>query len=151
MLYWNYIGAETSAGEVDEVWVEVMKPISEWNWGFVGVILALVVILIAVYQMIESSEAQLRTEMQLVEARLQAEMRRIEAERKADEAEWKAEMQRIEAARQADKAELRTEIAALSAKLDSFIERVDSRLDEVEKEQARLSAVNDLLAQQPQR
>ena len=146
-----------------------MKPIGEWNWGFVGVILALVVILIAVYQMIESSEAQLRTEMQLVEARLSAEMRRIEAERKADEAEWKAEMQRIEAARQADKAELKAEmrrieaarqadkaelkaeITALSAKLDSFIERVDSRLDEVEKEQARLSAVNDLLAQQPQR
>ena len=144
-----------------------------WNWGTVGVLLAGVVILITIYQVVESSEGELRAEMQRLdaerkadmqrmEAELKAEMRRLDAERKsdmqrieaarqADNSERKAEMQRIEAARQTDKSELRAEIAALSAKLDRFIERVDSRLDEVELEQARLSAVNDMLAQQSQR
>ena len=132
-----------------------MKPIGEWNWTFVGVVLGVAVFLIGVYQMVESSEAQLRAEMQ----RLNAEMYRIEANLKAEmqriEVERKAEMQRIEAERKADEAErkaemadLRAELAALSSKLDSFIERVDARLNEVEKEQARLNAVNDLLAQQ---
>ena len=125
-----------------------MNSIREWNWGLIGSLLAGVVILIAVYQVVEASEGELRsefrTEVRASEERIMAELRRIEAARHA-------ELQRIEAARQADKAELKSEIAALSAKLDRFIESVDSRLDDVEREQARLDAVNDLLAQQIQR
>ena len=118
-----------------------MESVDKTLLTFAGVIAALaigvVAVLVGVYQMVESSESEMRAEMQ-----------RIEAERKADEAELRAElraeMQRIEAS-------LRAEMAALSAKLDLFIERVDSRLDEIEREQARLSAVNELLAQQIQR
>ena len=113
-----------------------MENVDKTLLTFVGVTAALaigvVAVLVGVYQLIESSEAELRAEMQ-----------RIEAERKSSEAELRAEMQRIEAS-------LRAEMAALSAKLDKFIERVDSRLDEIEREQARLSAVNELLAQQIQ-
>ena len=114
-----------------------MESVDKTLLTFAGVIAALaigvVAVLVGVYQMVESSESEMRAEMQ-----------RIEAERKADEAELRAEMQRIEAS-------LRAEMAALSAKLDLFIERVDSRLDEIEREQARLGAVNELLAQQIQR
>ena len=87
-----------------------MEEVKHWNWGMIGVVLAGIVILIAIYQVVESSEAELR-----------AEMHRIEAQRQADE-------------------------AALTAKLDQFIERVDSRLDEVERNQSRLDGVNDLLS-----
>ena len=97
--------------------------IRNWNWGMIGVIFGGVVILLAFYQIVESSEAELRSEMQ-----------RIEAQRQADEAELRAEF--------------KAEMAALSDKLDRFIERVDSRLDEVERNQARLEAVNELLARQ---
>ena len=115
--------------------------VSKWNWGMIGVIFGGVVILIAFYQIVESSEAELRAEMQRIEARQQAEMAELRAE-------FKAELQRIEAQRQADYAEFKAELAALNAKLDQFIERVDSRLDEVERNQARLDAVTELLAQQ---
>ena len=104
--------------------------VSKWNWGIIGVIFGGVVILLAFYQIVESSEAELRSEMYRVEAEL------------------KAELQRIEARQQADYAELKAELAALNAKFDQFIDRVDSRLDEVERNQARLEAVNELLAQQ---
>ena len=97
--------------------------VSKWNWGMIGVIFGGVVILLAFYQIVESSEAELRSEMQRIEARQQAEMAELRAEVKAD-------------------------IAALSDKMDRFIERVDSRLDEVERNQARLDAVTELLAQQ---
>ena len=98
---------------------EEIMDVRQWNWGVVGVILAGVVILIAFYQIVESSEAELR-----------------------------AEMHRIEARQQADYAELKADLAALSSTMDRFIERVDSRLNEVERNQSRLDAVNELLAQQ---
>ena len=104
--------------------------VSKWNWGMIGVIFGGVVILLAFYQIVESSEAELRAEMQRIEARQQAETAELRAE-------FKAEM-----------AEFRAELAALNAKLDRFIDRVDSRLDEVERNQARLDAVTELLAQQ---
>ena len=44
-----------------------MKPISEWNWTTIGVILGVAVILVSMYQVVESSEAQLRAEMQDIE------------------------------------------------------------------------------------
>ena len=108
--------------------------VSKWNWGMIGVIFGGVVILLAFYQIVESSEAELRSEMQRMEAELKAELQRIEAQRQADNA--------------ALRAEFKAELAALSDKMDRFIERVDSRLDEVERNQARLEAVNELLAQQ---
>ena len=108
--------------------------VSKWNWGMIGVIFGGVVILLAFYQIVESSEAELRAEMQ-----------RIEAQRQADEAalraEFKAEMAEL-------RVEFKADIAALSDKMDQFIERVDSRLDEVERNQPRLDAVTELLAQQ---
>ena len=73
--------------------------IRNWNWGMIGVIFGGVVILLAFYQIVESSEAELRSEMQRIEARQQAEMAELRAEVKAD-------------------------IAALSDKMDRFIERV---------------------------
>ena len=97
--------------------------VRQWNWGVVGVILAGVVILLAFYQIVESSEAELRSEMHRIEARQQANYAEL-------------------------KAELKAEMAALSSKMDLFIERVDSRLDAVERNQSRLDAVNELLAQQ---
>ena len=97
--------------------------VRNWNWGIIGVIFGGVVILLAFYQIVESSEAELRAEMHRVEADLKAELQRIEARQQV-------------------------ELAELSAKLDQFIERVDSRLDEVERNQARLDAVTELLAQQ---
>ena len=111
---------------------EAMDSIRDWNWVLISAVLAGFGILIVVYQVVESSEGELRADMQRMETELKAEMRLIEAERKTD-------MQRFEA-----------ELAALSVKLDQFIERVDARLDEVEREQARLDAVNELLVQQIQ-
>ena len=124
-----------------------MNSIRDWNWNLIGVSLAAVGVLIVVYQLIESSEAEVRAEMHRLELELKSEMQRMESDLLAEmrrlDAERKAEMQRMEAERKA-------ELAALSAKMDQFIERVDARLDEVEREQARLDAVNDLLVQQLQ-
>ena len=110
-----------------------------------GIVLAVAAILIAMYVVVESSEAEIRAEMQRMESDLKAEMQRMETERKSEsqrlEAERKSESQRLEAER-------KSEMAALIAQFDRFIERVDSRLDKVEQEQARLNAVNDLLAEQ---
>ena len=106
--------------------VRGLKMIS-MDWGKIAVVLAGVALLIGMYQVVESSEAELRSEMK-------SELEDLEAE-------IKAEMQRIEAERKAETAEILD-------RLDRFIERVDSRLDEVEQEQARLDAVNELLAQQ---
>ena len=129
-----------------------MEKVDRTLLAFAGVILGaaigVVAVLVGVYQMVESSESEVRIEMQRVEVELRTEMQRNEAMLRAEmqrsEAALRAEMQRIEA-------DLRAEIAALSAKMDRFIERVDSRLSEVEREQARLNAVNELLAQQIQR
>ena len=140
-----------------------MEKVDRTLLAFAGVILGaaigVVAILVGVYQMVESSESEVRIEMQRVEVELRAETQRSEAMLRAEmqrsEAALRAEMQRIEAERKAEmqriEADLRAEIAALSAKMDRFIERVDSRLSEVEREQAWLNAVNELLAQQIQR
>ena len=117
-----------------------------------GIVLAVAAILIAMYVVVENSEAEIRAEMQRVEADLKAEMRSFKVEMRSLDAERKAESQRLEAERKAENqrldAERKAEMAALIAQFDRFIERVDSRLDEVEQEQARLNAVNDLLAEQ---
>ena len=120
-----------------------MDSIRDWNWGLIGAWLAGVGILIVVYQLIESSEAEVRAEMHRLELELKAEMQRMESD-------LMAEMRRLDAERKVDMQRFEADLAALSAKLDRFIERVDTRLDEVEREQARLDAVNDLLVQQIQ-
>ena len=120
-----------------------MNSIRDWNWGLISAVLAGFGILIVVYQVVESSEGELRAEMQRLDAERKADMQRMEAE-------LKAEMRRLDAERKAEMRRFEAELAALSAKLDQFIERVDARLDQVEREQARLDAVNDLLVQQLQ-
>ena len=122
----------------------------DWNlMTFGGVMLGLFIGIAAafftLYTNSESSEAELRSEIRNLESDLRAEMQRLEVE-------LKAEMQRIEAERKADRmadeAARKADMAELLAQFDRFIERVDSRLDDVEQEQARLDAVNELLARQ---
>ena len=113
--------------------IDGMTTFSRGEWiaisGIVGVILTIMLGVVALlyvqYQILSGVEDELETKID-----------RVNAELKADMAELKTEM-----------VDLRSQFDDLRVQLAGIAESIDSRLDEVEIEQARLGAVNDLLAE----
>ena len=107
-----------------------MATFSRGEWiaisGIIGLILAIMIAVMTMlyvqYQILSDAEDRLETKIDRVSAELKAEMAELRAEMKAEMTGLRADMVRL-------------------------AESMDSRLDEVEREQVRLAAVNDLLAQ----
>ena len=106
--------------------MQAMATFSRGEWiaisGIIGLILAIMIAVMTMlyvqYQILSDAEDRLETKIDRVSAELKAEM-----------------------------ADLRREMIGLRSDMVRLAESMDSRLDEVEREQVRLGAVNDLLAQ----
>ena len=101
--------------------------------GGLSLLLAVVAVMVVQYQVVTTSEQNLEAKLERSEQNLEAKLERSE--------------QNLEAKLDRTESELKAELAELQAQMTRLIESVDSRLDEVEKNQARLEAVNELLAQ----
>ena len=82
-------------------------------------------------------------------ARIEASIAASRAEQKADiealRAEQKADVDKLEASIEALRAEQRADIDMLSDKVDALDDNLDARLDEIEREQARMQGAVEVL------
>ena len=82
-------------------------------------------------------------------ARIEASIAELRAEQKADIAELRAEQRadvdKLEASIEELRAEQRADIEMLSDKIDNLEAGLDARLDEIEREQARLQGAVEVL------
>ena len=76
---------------------------------------------------------------------IRADNARIEASIAASRAEQKADVDKLEASIEALRAEQKADTDRLSDKIDSLESGLDARLDEIEREQARLQGAVDVL------
>ena len=85
-------------------------------------------------------------------ARIEASIAASRAEQKADiealRAEQKADVDKLEASIEALRAEQRADIDMLSDKVDALDDNLDARLDEIEREQARMQGAVEVLGGQ---
>ena len=93
--------------------------------------------------------AEMRAEMTAFRAEMRAELSEFKAEVRADNAEFKAEVRADNAAFKdeirADIAEIRADYKELSDKIDRIASVLDTRLDDIEREQARMQGVISVL------
>ena len=90
-----------------------------------------------------------RAELSAFRAEMRAEITEFKAEVRADNAAFKAEIRADNAAFKAeiraDIAEIRADYKELSDKIDRIASVLDTRLDEIEREQARMQGVISVL------
>ena len=113
--------------------------------GGMGLLLAILSVVMVVatfaFNTIRADNARIEASISESRAERKADVDKLEASIEALRAERKADIEALRAEQKADIAELSADIDELSDKLDGL----DARLDEIEREQARLQGAVEVL------
>ena len=123
---------------------------------FAGIAIGFLALNASINSNINAATAEIRAEMQALRSETQADNAEVRAEIKALRSEVRAEIQALRSEMQANDAEIRAEIKALRsemqandaelrAEMQAVRESLDSRLDGIEVEQARMSGELNVL------
>ena len=112
---------------------------------FLTILSVVIVLAMFAFNTIRADNARIEASIAALRAEQKADVNKLEAGIEELRAEQKADVDKLEAGIEGLRAEQRADIDMLSDKIDALDDNLDARLDEIEREQARMQGAVEVL------